>query len=188
MRRRGSYTYSSQRRWHVLSRRRGRGFYPLTVLEPPGGRYERYAYLSWRIRIPLWLTMCTAGWIGFGVAGLVAGAVAAYVIEGLLSYRKPSGSGPVVASPAEWAAAHARAQRLERRWESEAAPSPAGWRAPAGARPARQWLPPDGARVRLDRVPAWVRLWYKTPIVDRYACSWMWEHGGWDVLPPSDRA
>lgn len=52
---------------------------------------------------------------------------------------------------------------------------------PAGSRG-----PPDGLRARLDRVPGWLRLWYRTPWVDRYAHRWMWDPGGWDVLPPPD--
>lgn len=30
----------------------------------------------------------------------------------------------------------------------------------------------------------WVRAWYRTPFVDRYAHVWMWHRSGWDVLPP----
>jgi len=37
---------------------------------------------------------------------------------------------------------------------------------------------------RLDPVPWWVRAWYKTPLIDRYAHAWMWGHGGWEVHPP----
>jgi hypothetical protein len=185
MRERGKNTYSSRRRRHCLSRRRALGLHPWTVIELPWGRYERHGYLFWRIRILLWLVMCASGWAALGIAGLAAGAVAAYGIEGMLSYRKPSGRRPAVASPEAHAAARAHALRIERRWDSEAAASPAGWRPPAGARPAWQWSPPDGLRPRLDRVPGWVRLWYRTPILDRYAYSWMWERGGWDVLPPS---
>ncbi|MGY1855886.1 hypothetical protein [Modestobacter sp. SYSU DS0290] len=70
--------------------------------------------------------------------------------------------------------------------------SPGPWSAPPGVLPGWDWLPPDhGVRRRLDRVPAWVRLWYRTPFVDRYAHAWMWHHGGWDVLPtagPGDPA
>jgi hypothetical protein len=161
------------------------GLYPWTVIELPWGRYERMAYLFWRIRIPLWLVLGAGGWALFRDVGVVLGAVAAYVAEGLLSYRQPSGQRPALANAEESAAARAQAQWIERRWETEAAPSPGGWRPPAGARPAWQWAPPDGLRIRLDRVPLWVRLWYRTPIVDRHAHSWMWEHGGWDVLPPA---
>jgi len=36
-------------------------------------------------------------------------------------------------------------------------------------------------RERFERVPPWVRVWYHTPSVDRYAHSWMRCHGGWDA-------
>lgn len=62
--------------------------------------------------------------------------------------------------------------------------SPGGWGVPAGARPAWDWTPPPGIEPRLDRAPVWVRLWYGTPLVDRYAHAWLWYHGGWDVIPP----
>ncbi len=64
-------------------------------------------------------------------------------------------------------------------------PSPGGWMAPPGVRPAWNWIPPgSGITPRLDRVPWWARLWYNTPLVDRYAHAWLWYHGGWDVIPP----
>ena len=129
--------------------------------------------------------MCALGWALFGMAGLVPGALASYLLEGLLSYRKPTGRRSSLVSADQRAAARAEAELMESRWQTEAVPSPAGWQPPPGTRPAWQWTPPSGLRERLDRVPVWVRLWYKTPIADRFACSWMWEHGGWDVLPPA---
>ncbi len=33
-------------------------------------------------------------------------------------------------------------------------------------------------------MPRWVRVWYYTPFVDRFAHGWMWGHGGWEVIPP----
>jgi hypothetical protein len=167
---------------------RRRSLYPWSAIELPWGRYERERYLFWRIRIPLWLVMAAAGWALFGAAGVVGGILVAYVAEAVFSYRKPVNRGPVCATEPEIAAARAEARRAARRWETEAAPSPGGWRPPAGSRPAWQWTPPDGLRERLERVPAWVRLWYKTPFVDRYACTWMWQHGGWDMLPPTRKS
>jgi hypothetical protein len=67
-------------------------------------------------------------------------------------------------------------------------PSPSGWIVPAGAMPGWNWAPPGGLRLRLDRIPRWARIWYRTPFVDRYAHVWMWEHGGWNVDEPSSAA
>ena len=62
--------------------------------------------------------------------------------------------------------------------------SPGRWVAPPGRRPAWNWVPDGhGIRPRLDAVPLWVRLWYRTPFVDRFAYVWMWHHGGWWVHP-----
>lgn len=62
--------------------------------------------------------------------------------------------------------------------------SPGSWIPPAGVRPAWNWTPPLGLTPRLDQVPIWVRIWFRTPFVDRFAQSWMWHHGGWEILPP----
>lgn len=67
---------------------------------------------------------------------------------------------------------------------SHAEPSPAGWTAPAGSVPGHDWRPPTGLRPRLDRVPLWARSARHLPYLRRRVCSWMWEHGGYDVLPP----
>lgn len=178
MLKRGSLTYS---------RRQPRGLYPWRVINLPWGRYERGAHLFWRIRIPLWLALGAAGWALLGPAGLAGGLVAAYVGEAMISYRKPPGTHqrPVPVNAERAAALRAEARRMQWRWENEAVPSPGGWRPPPGTLPAWSWTPPDGLRPRLDRVPAWVHLWYKTPFLDRYAHKWMWEHAGWDVLPPT---
>jgi hypothetical protein len=34
-------------------------------------------------------------------------------------------------------------------------------------------------------MPVWVRIWSMLPVVDRYAYSWMWWHGGW-IVPIDD--
>lgn len=66
-------------------------------------------------------------------------------------------------------------------------PTPAGWVAPGGHAPAWNWIPTDhGLSPRLDRVPRWVRIWYRTPFIDRYAYVWMWHHGGWDLTSDED--
>jgi hypothetical protein len=168
-----------------MRRRWRRGMYPWSVIALPWGRYVRARHLFWRVRIPLWVAAAAAGWALAGPAGLAGGVALAYLAEGAFSYRKPASRGPVGAAAEDIAAARAEARRIQRRWQTRAVPSPAGWQPQAGSRPGWDWTPPDGLRVRLDRVPGWVRLWYKTPFADRYACSWMWYHGGWDVLPPT---
>jgi hypothetical protein len=177
-RRRAHYTRTWYSRWR-------RGLYPSGVIALPWGRYERYAHLFWRIRIPLWLVSAGAGWAVAGPGGIVGGLAFAYVAEGLLSYRRAtiSGARPRVVSRTDAEVAAARAHAI--RWETEAVPSPGGWRPPDDVLPAWSWVPPHGITSRLDRVPAWVRLWYATPLLDRYAHAWMWEHGGYDVLPPT---
>src|SRR6266511_6462694 len=64
-------------------------------------------------------------------------------------------------------------------------PSPGGWTPPPGVKPGWEWVPPGGASPRLEAMPAWVKLWYRTPFLDRWAYAWMWEHGGWWVDPPN---
>lgn len=63
-------------------------------------------------------------------------------------------------------------------------PSPGAWVPPAGLRPGWQWLPEYGAVPNLRAMPRWARIWYWTPLLDRYAYEWMWWHGGWTVLTP----
>jgi hypothetical protein len=67
---------------------------------------------------------------------------------------------------------------------SAARPSPAGWEPPRDRRPGWDWTPPGGLLARTHRVPLWVRACYHAPFVDRFACEWMWRHGGFDVQPP----
>lgn len=67
--------------------------------------------------------------------------------------------------------------------EPPVVPSPGGWAVPQGRLAAWNWTPPAGARPRPDRMPLWVRIWYRTPLIDRYAYAWMWFGGGWDVGP-----
>jgi hypothetical protein len=62
--------------------------------------------------------------------------------------------------------------------------SPGRWVAPAGTKPGWNWIPEGhGLHPRLGDVPVWVRLWYRTPFVDRWAHVWMWHHGGWEIRP-----
>jgi hypothetical protein len=62
-------------------------------------------------------------------------------------------------------------------------PSPGGWEVPAGRLPMWDWTPPCGGSPQLERMPSWIRLWYRMPLVDRYAHARMWWRGGWDVAP-----
>jgi hypothetical protein len=62
--------------------------------------------------------------------------------------------------------------------------SPGRWVAPPGTKPGWNWIPDGhGLHPRLSEVPTWVRLWYWTPFVDRWAHVWMWHHGGWSITP-----
>jgi hypothetical protein len=70
--------------------------------------------------------------------------------------------------------------------ESTSVVSPGGWLVPVGGKPGWEWVPPAGARPRLDRMPRRVRILFWTPFLDRRAHVWMWFHGGWDVDPPAD--
>ena len=170
-----------RRTWYGRWRR---GLYPRATIVLPWGNYERSAYLFWRIRIPLWLAAAGVGWALAGPGGLACGLVMAYLTEGAFSYRRATDATrvpvPGSSTDAEISAARARASR----WEAEALPSPGGWHPPQGVLPAWSWTPPCGISPRRGRVPAWVRLWCRAPLLDRYAHAWMWEHRGWDVLPP----
>jgi hypothetical protein len=68
--------------------------------------------------------------------------------------------------------------------EPKRVPSPGGWNPPSGVRPGWNWVPPGGAVPRVDLMPRWVRLWYHTPFIDRFAHTWIWRRGGWEVVPP----
>lgn len=168
-------TYSS-RSWQVrfpVLRLFGRGYF---------GR------LRWPVRILAWLITAgiasLAGW-QYATIGPVAFEIA-FLISVVADARRVRGlPGPTVAESGpmlEALRAEARRQAALPR-----VASPGGWSVPAGVRPAWNWTPPSGIEPRLDRVPLWARLWYGTPLVDRYAHSWLWYHGGWDVIPPESR-
>lgn len=66
-------------------------------------------------------------------------------------------------------------------------PSPGSWCAPPGLLPGWNWTPENaGLLSRLDRAPRWVGVWYRTPLIDRWAHVWMWHHGAWDIVPVPD--
>ena len=79
-----------------------------------------------------------------GFAGLWAGGHRAAALEAGAPGPRPVPHSPVASS--------------------DVVPSPGAWRPPPGTRPAWNWVPPDhGLTPRLDRVPRWVRAWYRTP-------------------------
>jgi hypothetical protein len=165
------------------------------VIVTPWGLYARRRVLFWRLRLPLWLAGAAAGWGIGGAASAalpargaasIAWVVVACLVEAAFCYRRAqTGGDSAPPSAGKTAAFRARAICRQHRWETQAVPSPGGWAAPSGTLPAWNWLPPDGAVPRVERFPAWARLWYQTPFADRYAYAWMWHHGGWDVLPPA---
>jgi hypothetical protein len=70
-----------------------------TVITLPGGRpRERYAYLFWRVRLPLWIVPAVIGWLLLSWPGIAAGLAAGILAEMVFSYRAPYGlSRPVAA-------------------------------------------------------------------------------------------
>jgi hypothetical protein len=143
--------------------------------------------LRWPPRILGWLVTgglaSLAGWqyiplgpVLFEIAVTLAFATDERRVRGL--------SGPVALDDRDPRAESIRSEALRHAALPRVA-SPGGWSVPAGVRPAWNWTPPDsGITLRLDRAPLWARLWYETPLVDRYAHAWLWYHGGWDVIPP----
>jgi len=95
-------------------------------------------------------------------------------------HRGPAGGG--AQSPRAWPA------HVPFPVEPDRVPSPGGWAVPPGVRPGWNWTPPPGIVPRPERAPRWVRWWYRSPLIDRYAHPWMWWHGAWDVVPPAARA
>ena len=94
------------------------------------------------------------------------------------SSRPHTGSRPTAAQPGD---------HVRRPVASGGVASPGGWVAPPGTRPGWNWLPPDGAVPLLRSMPWWVRVWYRAPLIDRYAYEWMWWHGGWGILVTGSR-
>jgi hypothetical protein len=37
-------------------------------------------------------------------------------------------------------------------------------------------------------MPGWVRAWFRTPFIDRYAHVWMWNRGGWEVAQSPEQS
>ncbi len=152
-------------------------------------RHTFWGRLRWPVRILAWLVtaglVSIAGW-QYAVIGPVAFEVG-FMISVLADERRARRlPGPVALDEDSPQLAALRAE-ARRQAALPRVPSPGGWSAPAGARPAWTWTPPLGLELRLDRAPWWARVWYGTPLVDRYAHAWLWYHGGWDVVPPEAR-
>lgn len=61
-------------------------------------------------------------------------------------------------------------------------PDPREWTSSPGPWPGRERSSsPGDARLRLDRVPAWARMWWRSRVAQRRARQWLWQHGGYDV-------
>jgi hypothetical protein len=77
--------------------------FPMAITLPGGRRHERYAYLFWRVRIPLWIVPAAAGWLVLSWPGIAAGLAAGILAELVFSYRAPYGpSGPVATPGQSW--------------------------------------------------------------------------------------
>jgi hypothetical protein len=63
--------------------------FPTVITLPGGRRRERYAYLYWRVRIPLWVVPAAVGWLVLGWLGIAAGVAAGILAELIFSYRAP---------------------------------------------------------------------------------------------------
>src|SRR5436309_137120 len=61
--------------------------------------------------------------------------------------------------------------------------SPGGWIPPPRSKPGWDWLPPDGGTPDMLGMPRWLRVWYRTPFLDRRAHVYMWQHGYYWVGP-----
>lgn len=156
-------------------------------------RRDYIGRLRWPIRIGAWMASALAASLAgrkYALLGPVAVEVvflvvvlARYPAEKRGRRRELDDSRPrprrVPASDVEALRREARRQAVLPR-----VASPGGWTPPQGVLPAWNWAPASGMTPRLDRVPWWVRMWYYTPLVDRYAHAWMWQRGGWDVVPP----
>jgi hypothetical protein len=65
--------------------------------------------------------------------------------------------------------------------------SPGPWTLPKRKIPGLTWSPPGGLVPRLDLVPGRVLRCYYAPLIDRWACAWMWNHGAFEVLAKERR-
>jgi hypothetical protein len=96
-----------RRRRYALSARRRRVLpwlrFPMAIMLPGGRRHERYAYLFWRVRLPLWIVPAAACWLVLSWPGIAAGLAAGILAEVVFSYRAPYGpSRPVATRGQSW--------------------------------------------------------------------------------------
>ncbi len=76
----------------VWRHRAGRCLMPPTRIHLPDGLLvERYTYLFWRIRLPLWAVLGVSGALIAGWPGVVVAPPSAILVELLFSYRRPHG-------------------------------------------------------------------------------------------------
>jgi hypothetical protein len=95
--RRRRYALSARRRWALRWLR-----FPMAITLPGGRRRERYAYLFWRVRLPLWIVPAAAGWLVLSWPGIAAGLCAGILAELVFSYRAPHGTRPVATPGQSW--------------------------------------------------------------------------------------
>jgi hypothetical protein len=65
--------------------------------------------------------------------------------------------------------------------------SPGPWAVPTRKIASLTWAPPGGVVPRLDLVPGWVLRLFYAPFIDRWAFTWMWCHGAFEVLESERR-
>jgi hypothetical protein len=176
--------------------RTGVATYSATISGRPIVRYLAREYLRrfrWSVRILAWVLSAAgaslAGW-RYSPVGPVALEAAFFAVvlarypAAMRQWQRNMQEARSRPEPAASPADDAIRREARRQAALPRVPSPGGWTVPPRVRPAWSWTPAPGITARLDRVRWWVRLWYRTPFVDRYACAWMWHRGGWDAVPP----
>lgn len=150
-------------------------------------RYVPFPRLRLPVRVLAWVLAAglaaIAGW-QYALLGPVVFEIA-LVLLAIRDERRVRQLPSAVAHPADDPQAQAALAEARRLAALPRVASPGGWVVPLGRRAAWNWVPPPGIEPRLDRVPLWARLWFATPLLDRYAHQWLWHHGGWDVIPAS---
>jgi hypothetical protein len=100
---------------------------PAAVRVPGGRRVERYAYLFWRVRLPLWAVLGIAGWLALGAPGVMPGLAVAFLVELVRSYRTVRRAAPVpTAGPGPGQSGVREPRRPRPSGDSASAQRPAG--------------------------------------------------------------